>query len=290
MLRDALVTYGATQREMLSALQWYIDHGVSDCVIDEPVNRFEIVNEISKPVEMSTISTGMPQQLQGQSQETMQRFLGKSDAYEEAVRLAKSANSLEELSEAISQFDGIAIKKTASNMVFADGNPNADIMVIGEAPGADEDRQGKPFVGESGQLLDKILACIDLSRKSEDHKNSVYISNILNWRPPGNRTPSPAEIEVSLPFIERHIQLVKPKIIVLCGGVAAKSLLGSGNSISRLRGKWHDYMPQTKDLGDNNMSIPAIATYHPSYLLRTPVQKKLVWEDMLNLQKRLISL
>ena len=286
MLRNALVTHGATQQEMISALQWYIDHGVSDCVLDDPINRFDIVPEVPKPAMMSEISASAPQQLQ----ESTQTFLGKSDAYDEAVKLAKAANSLGELSNAIAGFDGIAIKKTASNMVFADGNPKAEIMIIGEAPAADEDRQGVPFSGASGNLLDKILACIDLSRKSEDSKKSVYISNILNWRPPGNRSPSSAEIEVSLPFIERHIQLIEPKIIVLCGGVAAKSLLSSSDSISRLRKKWHDYKPQTQALGGSDISIPAIATYHPSYLLSTPVQKKLVWEDMLNLQKQYLPL
>ncbi len=275
--------HSATQQDIISALQWYIDHGVSDCVLNDPINRFNIVPEVPKSAMISAISDIASKQLQ----ENIQTFLGKSDAYDEAVKLAKSANSLEELAKAIIDFDGIAIKKTASNMVFADGNPKSEIMVIGEAPGAEEDRRGKPFIGASGRLLDKILSYIDLSRKSENPEKSVYISNILNWRPPGNRTPSSAEIEVSLPFIERHIQLIEPKIIILCGGVAAKSLLGSEYSISRLRKKWHDYKPRTQAINSGNISIPAIATYHPSYLLRTPIQKKLVWEDMLILQKRL---
>jgi uracil-DNA glycosylase family 4 len=149
-------------------------------------------------------------------------------------------------------------------------------MLVGEAPGADEDRQGLPFVGVSGQLLDKILACIDLSRTAEDPAKAVYISNILNWRPPGNRTPSDSEVAISLPFIRRHIELVRPKCLILCGGVSAKALLGSGDSISRLRGKFHDVM-----------GIPAIATYHPSYLLRTPAQKRAVWADMLMLKEKM---
>ncbi len=278
------MTLEPTQREMISALQWYADHGVSDIVLDEPINRF------AEPKSVPSVASTVTQTHQPAQQQAAQTFLGKSDAYDEAIKLAKSANSLEELSQAISDFDGIALKKTASNMVFADGNPKASIMIIGEAPEADEDRLGKPFVGASGQLLDKILSCINLDRNAEKAEESVYISNILNWRPPGNRTPSPAEIEVSLPFIERHIQLVKPKILVFCGGVAAKSLLQRSESISRLRKVWHEYLPQTPDLNDNSEPLQALATYHPSYLLRTPVQKKLVWEDMQNLQKRYLSL
>src|SRR5262249_7051997 len=132
------------------------------------------------------------------------------------------------------------IRKTATNTVFCDGNPASPVMLVGEAPGADEDRLGRPFVGVSGQLLDRILKCIDLDRAQEDPARAIYISNILNWRPPGNRTPSPAEIEVSLPFIERHIMLAKPKLIILCGGVSAKALLGREEGISRLRKTWHD--------------------------------------------------
>jgi DNA polymerase len=204
--------------------------------------------------------------------------LGAAEAIVEAQKSAKICKNLEELQQAIADFDGLSVKKTATNMVFSDGDPQSDIMVIGEAPGADEDIQGKPFVGISGQLLDKILACIHLSRKPEAGQKSVYISNILNWRPPGNRTPTDSEISISLPFIEKHIELVKPKVVVLCGGVAGKSLLQRNDSISKLRGTFHDY--QTTD----GHQLKMIATYHPAYLLRTPAQKKAVWADMLMLQ------
>ena len=279
----------ALHRELKTALEWYADNGVTDAVLDEVIDRTEIVEKapvISVPATAQE-QTQTQNQTQTQGFAETQAFLGKSDAYEEALKLAKAASNLEELRESITAFDGIAIKKTATNMVFADGNPQAKIMVVGEAPGADEDRLGKPFVGVSGQLLDRILKCIDLDRNEEDAEKSVYISNILNWRPPGNRTPSPAEIEVSLPFIERHIQLINPEILVLSGGVAAKSLLNSTSSISRLRKTWHDYTPVTKDIGDKK--IPTIATYHPSYLLRTPSQKKAVWQDMLMLQAKILS-
>ena len=160
-------------------------------------------------------------------------------------------------------------------------------MLIGEAPGADEDRQGKPFVGVSGQLLDRILGCIGLSRRDDDPDKAVYISNILNWRPPGNRTPTQAEVDISLPFIERHIALIKPKAIILCGGVSAKGLLNNDSAISKLRGSFHDYRPITEGIAENASVIPAVATYHPAYLLRTPSQKGLVWADMLMLRARL---
>ncbi len=281
-----------THKELLTALEWYVDQGVCDVVLDQVVDRTVIPDLPPMPVmSAGSVVSSAPAsaaQTAARGMDAAPAFLGASDAYEEAVKCAKGATTLEELHKAIADFDGIAIKKTATNMVFADGNPKASIMLIGEAPGADEDRLGKPFAGLSGQLLDKIVGCIGLSREEEDSQNAVYLSNILNWRPPGNRTPSPAEIEVSLPFIERHIQLVQPKIVVLWGGVAAKALLGRTESISRLRKSWHDYSAQTDGLAGNggDLTIPALATYHPSYLLKTPQQKKAVWADMLMLQKK----
>ncbi len=272
-----------TRQEALTALQWYVDHGVDIALGDESIDRTVIVEQPDPVVQMPAA-----QQLQQpQSAPEQAAFLGTSDALKEAIAAAKRANTLEELREEISDFEGISIKKTASNLVFSDGNSKAQVMIIGEAPGADEDRQGKPFVGVSGQLLDKILACINLDRNAEEPEKSVYISNILNWRPPGNRTPTAAEIELSLPFIERHIQLIKPKVLVLSGGVAAKSLLNSTLSISKLRKAKHEYKAINQELNSDLAPIPCIATYHPSYLLRTPVQKKHVWSDALNLHKKL---
>lgn len=269
-----------------TALQFYLDHGVDEAVQDEPKDRTLELKNVGI-LEKETANPAPSNMTKLQDSNTP---LGKNDARIEAAKLAAAANTLEELREAIAAFDGLAIKKTATNLVFSDGNPKAQVMLIGEAPGADEDRQGKPFVGVSGQLEDKILACIGLSREAETPEDSVYISNILNWRPPGNRTPSPAETEVSLPFIERHIQLINPKLIILCGGVSAKTLLGSGESISKLRKTWHDYLPQTPELAKDARPIPAIATYHPAYLLRTPAQKKAVWADMLMLQAKMREL
>lgn len=268
-----------------AALQFYADHGVDVAVNDDAIDKTaQLDMPAPEPAIQSVVSNEAPSFAEQAAQAPSAPLLGKTDAHAKALELAKAANTLDDLKQAIADFDGIGLKKTATNLVFCDGNPKAKIMLIGEAPGADEDRQGKPFVGVSGQLLDKIFACIDMDRNEEDPLKSVYISNIINWRPPGNRTPAPAEIEVSLPFIEKHIQLIKPELLIFCGGVAAKSLLASGDSISKLRKSWHDYKPQNPEVG--SASIPAIATYHPAYLLRTPVQKKAVWQDMLTLNAK----
>lgn len=282
------------QKALKSALEWYVDHGVDEALGEEAQDRTKMTqkatlyqkNLVSADSQSLAAEAAAVSPLPAPSKTTTVSMLGKADAQAEAVKLAAAANTLEALRQAIADFDGLAVKKTATNMVFSDGNPEADIMLIGEAPGADEDRQGKPFVGISGQLLDKILACVDLSRNAENVKNAVYISNILNWRPPGNRTPSPAEIAVSLPFIEKHIMLVQPKIVILCGGVSAKTLLRVDQSISKLRKTWHQYQPQTQGLDNSGTPIAAIATYHPAYLLRTPIQKRAVWIDMLSLDAK----
>jgi len=279
-----------------TALEFYVEHGVDCALEEEPQNRYK--QPEAKPQPPQTLAAALdPAPAPTAQQQTPQQqaaepapaepILGASEARREAVKLAQQAQTLEELQQAIAEFEGIALKKTATNLVFCDGNPKAEIMLVGEAPGADEDRQGKPFVGQSGRLLDRILATIDLSREAEEPDKSVYISNILNWRPPGNRNPSPGEIEASLPFIERHIQLAKPKLLIFCGGIAAKSLLGRTEGVSRLRKTWHDYTPQTAELAQESSDpIPAIATYHPAYLLRTPTQKRAVWRDMLAVQAK----
>ncbi len=187
-----------------------------------------------------------------------------------------SLGTLADLRRALEQFTGCALKDTATTTVFSDGNPKARVMVIGEAPGADEDLQGKPFVGLSGQLLDKMLAAIGLTRET------VYISNIVPWRPPGNRQPSSSEIALCLPFIQKHISLIAPEVILVVGGVAAKSLLGRTEGITRLRGLWTDHTSPYLE-----SSIPVLATFHPAYLLRSPGQKREAWKDMRILKARL---
>lgn len=200
--------------------------------------------------------------------------IGASDAEAGARKIARQADSLEALEAALKQFDGCGLKSTATNLCFYRGAPQADVMFIGEAPGRDEDLEGKPFVGRAGKLLDKMLAAIGLD---ESH---VHITNIVYWRPPGNRTPTPQEALACRPFLERQIELVAPKMIVAVGGAAAKEVLGVSEGIMRLRGKW-------REVSVGNATLPAIATLHPAYLLRTPAAKRLAWLDLLQIRSRL---
>ncbi|MEM8834047.1 MAG: uracil-DNA glycosylase [Pseudomonadota bacterium] len=271
-----------SQEALLRALQWHIDHDCADLIGDS-------ANDKTKAPSLSEITQTLQQekpQAVSQPPSSSTPIIGTAQAMTESAKLAEQCQSLDELKQAIQDFDGLSVKKTATNMVFSDGNPKARIMLIGEAPGADEDAQGKPFVGMSGQLLDKILASIGLDRHADNLDNAVYISNILNWRPPGNRTPTPQEIEIALPFIEKHIALINPDYLILCGGVSGKSLLRSKDSISRLRGNFHDYQAP-ENLAIEPKTIKTMATYHPAYLLRTPAQKRAVWHDMLMLKQAL---
>jgi len=270
----------AQQQALSAALQWHIDVGADEAL--ENTARSIIAHPDISIVKKDKAQSGAKNPAIPPSP----HLVGAANLRTEAIKSAASAQTLDALRDAITAFEGLDIKKTATNMVFCDGSPQAPVMLIGEAPGADEDRAGRPFVGASGQLLDNILGCIDMGRSTENPALSVYITNILNWRPPGNRSPAPAEIEINLPFIERHIALVQPKLLILCGSVAAKALLGTEDSTSRLRGKWHDYTPRTAGIADNPTPIPAIATYHPSYLLKTPSQKRAVWQDMLALRDK----
>jgi uracil-DNA glycosylase len=192
-------------------------------------------------------------------------------------RSASKTEALAALRAYISAFEGCALKKTAQHTVFADGVAEASIMLIGEAPGAEEDRVGRPFVGLSGQLLDKMLASIRLSRTT-----NVYISNILPWRPPGNRTPTDSEIAICLPFIHHHIAIIKPTLLLLLGNIAVKSLLHTNTGIMRMRGQWTPcVVPGLTE------PIPALPSYHPAFLLRSPMQKRQAWQDLLSFQARM---
>ena len=202
--------------------------------------------------------------------------LGTSEATASARELAAAAKTLDELKDAIARFEGLSLKATATNLVFADGNPEARLMLIGEAPGAEEDRRGLPFVGASGQLLDRMLAAIGYDRTNS------YITNIVNWRPPGNRKPSPAEMTLCLPFIDRHIALINPALIVLLGDTAAKTLTNRTEGITRLRGKWFTW-PKPDGVG----TIPVLPTFHPAFLLRSPSQKREAWMDLLTAKRKL---
>ncbi len=193
-----------------------------------------------------------------------------------AEGIAERCRTIAALRAALQDFEGCALKKTAAQLVFADGNPEAEVMLVGEAPGREEDRMGLPFVGESGRLLDRMLAAIGLDR------NSVYITNVVFWRPPGNRHPSQEETTVCAPFARQHVALVKPKVLVLLGGVAAQTLLDTSEGITRLRGRWFAYPGPDR-------AIPALPTFHPAYLLRQPALKRAAWQDLLAIKAKIAS-
>jgi DNA polymerase len=197
-----------------------------------------------------------------------------AEVAQSARETAAACTSLAELEGALARFDGCGLKETALNLCFADGNPESRLMLIGEAPGAEEDRQGKPFVGASGKLLDKMLATIGLDR------TTVYITNVIYWRPPGNRTPTQAEIAACQPFLERQIALLKPDLMVFVGGIAARALLGVKEGVTKLRGRRFQY---TAPDGPS----PATVMFHPAYLLRQPAHKRLAWRDLLAIRHQL---
>lgn len=249
----------------LAALAWSVEAGVDEVTLDTPVNRYELAAEAPKvaPNLAPARAVAVPEPVAG------------GDPVAVAQAMAEGARTLDELREAMAAFDHCELKRGARNTVFADGNPKARVLILGEAPGADEDREGKPFVGRAGQLLDKMFAAIGLSRASPDSEASLYITNVLPWRPPGNRDPEPGEIAMLRPFVERHIALVDPAVIVVMGNTPLDALTGK-RGILRARGNW------TQALGR-----PMLPMTHPAYLLRNPAAKREAWADLLSLQARL---
>ncbi|MDD9910872.1 MAG: uracil-DNA glycosylase [Ahrensia sp.] len=265
-------------------LAWYADAGVDVPLRDEPVNRFAEHEAKLKSIEKSRqaatrrqTSSAIPSPADRPPNlgvPSPQLAIPNTQAVEDAMALAAQASSLEELREAMLGFEGCNLKFGARSTVFADGSPLARLMIVGEGPGADEDAQGLPFVGRSGQLLDKMLAAIGLDR------TKVYISNIIPWRPPGNRKPTPAETDICLPFIRRHIELAAPDTLLLLGNTPSQALLETSDGITRLRGAW-------KEVEAGERTIPALPSFHPAFLLRQPAQKRYAWRDLLNLSRRL---
>lgn len=248
----------------LAALALQVEAGADEPVGDAPVNRYALAAEAPKPVAARpTAKPDAPEPGTG------------ADPVAVAQALAAQARNLEDLRAAMAGFDLCELKKGARNTVFADGNPAARVLILGEAPGADEDREGRPFVGRAGQLLDRMFAAIGLSRLSPDTESALYITNVLPWRPPGNRDPKPDEIAMMLPFVERHIALVDPQVIVVVGNTPLFALTGT-KGILRARGTW------AQALGK-----PLLPMTHPAYLLRTPAAKREAWADLLSLQARL---
>ncbi|MEX2615151.1 MAG: uracil-DNA glycosylase family protein [Alphaproteobacteria bacterium] len=262
----------------LDALRWSIAMGADEAVLDAPVDRYaESAAQLAArqaPAPTLPVRTAKP--VEPTARQSAPAPLAPSQGVAESRNAAAKAGNLAELRAAVAAFEGCALKQTATNMVFADGNPQADLMIMGEAPGAEEDRQGLPFVGASGKLLDRMLEAIGRDRAS------AYISNVLFWRPPGNRNPTDAEVAACMPFVQRHIALVRPKVLVFVGGASAKALLGRKEGIMRLRGKWYDFTCPGLET-----PIPAMATFHPAYLLRSPGQKREVWRDFLAIKSRL---
>jgi uracil-DNA glycosylase len=261
----------------LALLRWYIEMGVDEAIGAEPVNRFAPAPAIPTPILAPTPRPSAASATAAAPPKALTESL--AEAAQSARQLAAGAETVEALAAVIAGFDGCGLKRTATNTVFADGKPAAPVMIIGEGPGADEDRIGRPFVGRAGQLLDRMLAAIGLDRQS------AHITNVVYWRPPGNRTPTTAEIASCLPFVLRHIALVHPKILVLAGGTAAGALLPGGQGITRLRGRWFDL-----EIPGLAKPVPTLPMFHPSFLLRTPERKREAWRDLLVLRARLDEL
>ena len=250
--------------EALRLLKFYVDAGVDEAVLAAP-RDLTAAAPAPRPAPRPTEAAPPRQPPPLASADQMVQ-----DARARAAQCA----TLDELKAALAAFDKLSLRQTATNLVFADGNPAAPLMLIGEAPGREEDLKGLPFVGESGQLLDRMLAAIGRDR------TSCYITNILPWRPPGNRNPSNDEIAACLPFVERHIALAAPKVLVFLGGISAKTLLDTAEGIMRLRGRWRTYARAGRE-------IPAMPTFHPAYLLRTPGAKREAWLDFLAIAEKL---
>jgi uracil-DNA glycosylase len=254
-------------------LAFYLEAGVDCALTDEPVNRLSdpdvmpAAHQAAQPEPVRTIPAAVPAP-RGEVAPAPEAAIAS------AREAARTAPSLEALRALLETFDGCALKFTATRLVFADGNPQARIMFVGEAPGREEDLEGLPFVGRSGKLLDRMIAAIGLDR------GSAYIANVIPWRPPGNRTPTPQETQICLPFIQRQIELVNPDVLVTLGNPSTQTLLSTREGIMKTRGRWFDYDTGTR-------VIRALATFHPAYLLRSPSYKRMAWQDLLSVAKAL---
>ncbi|MDV7340733.1 uracil-DNA glycosylase [Terasakiella sp. A23] len=270
----------------VALLKWYVEMGVDECITDESIDRYALSAEMLAKKQAAQSAPAPQGKPMGQQQAAPQpqQVKATDEMVQQAVSMAGKAENIDQLKEAVMAFEGCHLKKTAMNTVFSDGNPKAEIMFIGEAPGTEEDRVGTPFVGPNGELLDKMLQSCGLEKEIGDRSN-VYLTNVLFWRPPGNRPPTLSEIAVCLPFVERHIELVDPKVVVLLGGAAAKAVLGHHEGISRLRGRWFDHASPKL-----SRPVQATALFHPAYLLRSPAQKRRAWGDLLKIVEKLQSL
>lgn len=285
-----ITDFDVNNLDPLQALIWQFEMGADEAIADEPLDRFKASESLSRQAAGQPGRASLPPNGGAAARPAMPRPAGGAtpmtppppmppgagfllsdtphEARQSARDLAAAATNLADLKEAVEKFEGCALKKSASNTVFGVGNPEARLVLVGEAPGAEEDRQGEPFVGPSGKLLDAMLRSIGFAREE------VYITNILPWRPPGNRQPTTAEIAVCEPFVRRHLELIGPKVVICLGGSAAKTLMEEDRGITRLRGTWKEIPLGAASVAD------VTAMFHPAYLLRTPEQKRLAWRDL----------
>ena len=260
-------------------LAFYLEAGVDCALTDAPVNRLAEPDAVPPPAPVAPREAAPPRSLREMpamvpAAPRADAAIAPEAAISSAREAARTAPSLEALRALLENFDGCALKATATRLVFADGNPQARIMFVGEAPGREEDIEGLPFVGRSGKLLDRMISAIGLDR------SSAYIANVIPWRPPGNRTPTPQETQICLPFIQRQIELVNPDVLVTLGNPSTQTLLSTREGIMKTRGKWFDYDTGTR-------VIRALATFHPAYLLRSPSYKRMAWQDLRAIAKAL---
>ncbi|WP_299352529.1 uracil-DNA glycosylase [uncultured Shimia sp.] len=246
-------------------LEWQVELGATEAILDAPLDRYEAPIKAEKPKVTSEVAALAP-------------VATAVDPVQVAKQMAAKAGDLEALHAAMAAFEHCDLKRGARNLVFSDGNPAARVMIIGEAPGRDEDREGKPFVGRAGQLLDKMLGAIEMGRAHDMSSQSVYITNVLPWRPPQNRDPEAIEIQMLLPFLKRHVEIVAPDVIVLMGNIACQAVLDR-RGITRLRGNWVEALGK-----------PVLPMFHPAYLLRQSHAKREAWADLLSLKAKLREL
>ncbi|MDX1484671.1 MAG: uracil-DNA glycosylase [Alphaproteobacteria bacterium] len=259
---------------LLAALKWQLDAGADEAIGEAPVDRFQDqppAQEAAAPPAAPAAAKAEPRPAPAPAIAALPGTMAG-----DAAAIAAEAETLEDIRARLETFEGCPLRQTATNLVYYDGSPDAEIVFVGEAPGAEEDRRGLPFVGPAGRLLDRMLQAIGLDRAQ------VLITNTLFWRPPGNRNPTPGEVAACLPFVERTIEIVAPKVLVMVGGTAAKTLLQRSEGIMKLRGQWFDY--QTPRMA---RPVPAIAVFHPAFLLRSPAQKRATWRDLIEIKARL---
>ncbi|MEM9145379.1 MAG: uracil-DNA glycosylase [Pseudomonadota bacterium] len=278
------MTEAPDRAALLATLAFQVSLGADEAIGETPIDRFATLNEARPSAPTLRTETADARTPAAAPRGRHRTAAEPPDARPsppsapDAADLATAATNLTDLADSMAVWTGSDLRLGARNLVFADGHPGARVMIIGEAPGAEEDRTGKPFVGRAGQLLDRMLASIGLSRRAEAPEHAAYITNILPWRPPGNRTPSEAEARAFLPFVERHIALAAPEVIFSLGNTPTKALMATGTGIKRMRGTWAVHAPS---------GLPVLPSFHPAYLLRQPADKALAWRDLLALRARL---